>query len=228
MTPTCLEFAGTCLSGINLEGMSVLEVGARDVNGSTRPLVARRCAEYIGVDIEPGQGVDRICDVKDLATVFRADRFDLVVCTEVVEHVAGWRGAVANLKAVLKPGGYLLLTTRSRGFGYHGYPYDFWRYGRDDMKCIFSDFEMQSLEEDPELPGIFVFARKPLAGWKESDLGTVNLYSVLHHRRIGDMPVHWDRTLSFRIKTWAMHNKALLKKLVPHGLRERIYNRVFR
>lgn len=36
--------------------------------------------------------------------------FDVVVCTEVLEHIAGYEAVVAELERVLKPGGHLILT----------------------------------------------------------------------------------------------------------------------
>jgi 2-polyprenyl-3-methyl-5-hydroxy-6-metoxy-1,4-benzoquinol methylase len=53
--------------------------------------------------------------VGDVAALPFADgSFDVVVCTEVIEHVAAPRRAVGELARVLAPGGTLVLTTPNR------------------------------------------------------------------------------------------------------------------
>ena len=52
--------------------------------------------------------------------------FDFILCTEVLEHVAGWALAYANLAWLLAPGGRLLLTC-PHFYPLHEVPYDFWR-----------------------------------------------------------------------------------------------------
>jgi hypothetical protein len=70
-------------------GGRVLEVGSKFVNGSVRPLIERFCKprEYIGVDIEPGKYVDVVLPAERLVDYFGPESFDVVVSTEVVEHV---------------------------------------------------------------------------------------------------------------------------------------------
>ena len=67
----------------------VLEVGSKFVNGSVRPLIERFCQpkEYIGVDIEPGKYVNVVLPAERLVDYFGPESFDVVVPTEVVEHV---------------------------------------------------------------------------------------------------------------------------------------------
>jgi 2-polyprenyl-3-methyl-5-hydroxy-6-metoxy-1,4-benzoquinol methylase len=94
-----------------------LEVGARDVNGSVRPLVeAHLPASYIGLDIEVAPRVDEVLDARHLIRRFGRDSLDAVISTELLEQVRDWRATATNMKAVLKPGGLLLITTQSRGF----------------------------------------------------------------------------------------------------------------
>lgn len=66
------------------------------------------------------------------------------------------------MKDVLKPGVYMYMyiTTRSKGFPFHAYPHDYWRYKPEDMKQIFADFEIISLKKDPE-PGVFLIVKSP-------------------------------------------------------------------
>lgn len=37
--------------------------------------------------------------------------FDLILCTEVIEHIAVWRAAVASMARLLRPGGVIVLST---------------------------------------------------------------------------------------------------------------------
>jgi SAM-dependent methyltransferase len=54
-----------------------------------------------------------------------AGSFDVVICTEVLEHVPDPIGAVMEMGRVLKPGGVLLLTA-PLGSGIHQAPYHFY------------------------------------------------------------------------------------------------------
>jgi SAM-dependent methyltransferase len=103
---------------------------------------------YYGVDIEKGMYVDEICDILDLTKRFKREEFDIVVCTEVIEHVEDWRNGIKNLMEVTKVGGIMLLTSRSKGFGIHGFPKDYWRYEIEDIEKIFENWEIIALEKD--------------------------------------------------------------------------------
>ena len=96
----------------------VLEVGSRFVNGSVRPLIERFCKprEYVGIDIEAGRYVDIILPAERLVDHFGPESFNAVISTEVLEHVFDWRLVVNNMKAVLRRGGYIYITTRSKTF----------------------------------------------------------------------------------------------------------------
>lgn len=164
-----LGWASTALTPTMITGEHVIEVGSYDVNGTVRPLVeAHNPASYVGVDIEPGPGVDLIANVEQLPTMY-PDGFGLVISTEMLEHVEDWRAAFTALAAIIKPGGHMVISTRSPGFGYHPYPVDNWRYPVATTATIIETLGLTILEciadTDPASPGVFAIATKPV-GWK--------------------------------------------------------------
>lgn len=204
-TQGCLDFVRTQLRMEDVRGRSVLEVGALDVNGTVRPIVeAFAPAQYTGVDMAAGPGVDEICDATQLAERFGRDEFDLLLSTELLEHVRDWRRVISEFKQVLKPGGTALLTTRSPGFPYHAFPFDFWRYEPADLRAIFSDFAIDVIEADPGSPGVFLKARKP-AEFVERDTRDHALFSIITGKRAIDVS---DGEIS------AFHRREKRKELV--------------
>jgi SAM-dependent methyltransferase len=196
---SCLDFAKSHLTAEDVRGKKIIEVGSRDVNGSVKHEIAHlQPSGYLGIDIEAGPGVDEICDVYELVERYGKESFDLVISTEMIEHVRDWRGAISQLKQILKPDGVLLITTRSKGFPYHDYPSDFWRYEIEDMKAIFSDMEIEALEADATDPGVLVKARKPLS-FKENNLENQALYSMITSKRSRD--VNFIDMMLFKIKS---------------------------
>jgi len=181
---SCIHFIRNHLSAMEVQGKSVIEVGSYDFNGSVRGAVtALGPSRYLGVDMQMGPGVDEACDALDLVKRFGNDSFDVLLSTEVLEHVADWRKVCGNFKRIIRPGGILLVTTRSIGFPYHGYPFDFWRYEVSDMQSIFSDFHVEAVEKDEESPGVYIKARKPSIH-VENDLADYALFSILKGKRV--------------------------------------------
>lgn len=92
----------------------VVELGSRNVNGSVRPLFPD--AQYIGVDLLPGAGVDVQADAADYTPPVPAD---VVVCCEVLEHTPDAGAIVANAHRILRPGGAFILTAAGEGRDLH-------------------------------------------------------------------------------------------------------------
>jgi SAM-dependent methyltransferase len=67
--------------------------------------------------------IDYICDATDIPV--EGGAFDVVLCTEVLEHVPDPVGVVRELGRVLRPGGTLLLTA-PLGSGLHQVPFHFY------------------------------------------------------------------------------------------------------
>jgi SAM-dependent methyltransferase len=129
-------------------GKRVLEVGSLDVNGSPRVVLERfNPSEYIGVDIAEGKGVDLICRAEDLVSKFGENSFDFVVSTCALEHIEDWKASVSNIKRICKSNGVILIIVPAK-WPKHDYPYDFWRFSKDDMVRIFSDCKIVKLDSD--------------------------------------------------------------------------------
>ena len=181
---TAREFVRKNIQPGTIKGKFIIEVGSLVVNFSVRSIFESFSpASYRGIDIVSGPGVDQICNAENLLIDFGIENFDILISMEVLEHVKDWKRVVSNFKNILKPGGKIFIGTRSRGFDYHGYPYDFWRYELNDMREIFSDFTIDALELDSAGPGLFLKATKPKE-FKEKNLGDYRLYSIVSRRRI--------------------------------------------
>ena len=180
---SCIEFAQRIINREEIQGKSVLEVGSLNINGSLRPLVeAYNPYSYIGIDILTGPGVDEICDSNEICMRFGHEKFDYIIATELIEHVRSWKITISNFKHALKSNGSILITTRSKGFPFHGYPYDYWRYEINDMESIFSDFHIEAIETDTLAPGLLMKARKP-PDFIEVNITEYHLYSIIKGKR---------------------------------------------
>lgn len=153
----------------------ILEVGSGIVNGSPREIIQpMKPSAYIGLDTAHGPGVDIVGSAEHLWQKFERESFDVVISTEMLEHVVNWRRVVSQLKLMVRPNGLLYVTTRSPGFPYHPYPIDVWRYTADHFRQIFSDMKILVLADDPMVPGIFIKAKKATP-FVEKDLSTIEV-----------------------------------------------------
>ncbi len=194
---SCILFGAKNLTKEEVRGKKVIEVGSYDWNGSIRPFVeSLEPSEYVGIDIEKGPGVDVICGAENIVESFGKESFEVVISTELLEHVRDWRKVISNMKNICKPSGTILITTRSYGFHYHPNPYDFWRYELEDMKNIFSDCEILALEKDSTAPGAFIEVRKPNR-FKEVDLSDYELYLIIANKRAKEIQNKDFRSLYF-------------------------------
>lgn len=194
---SCIAFGRANLGENDIKGKRVVEVGSCNVNGSLRSSVERwNPATYIGLDIQKGVGVDFICKAEDIEREFGKESFDVVISTELLEHVRDWRKVISGVKRVCKSNGIMLLTTRSYGYQYHGFPADFWRYELEDMKYIFSDCVILALATDLEVPGVFIKVQKP-DSFAENDLSNYKLYSMVADRKIKELTDKYFKTLYF-------------------------------
>ena len=107
---------------------SILEIGAFDVNGSLKDFKHEDC-EWIGVDLEPGKGVDIVIE-RASKLPFVDNSFDLVVATSVFEHDPTFWLTFNEMLRVVKPDGFIFICAPSNGW-VHRYPMDVYRFYPD-------------------------------------------------------------------------------------------------
>lgn len=94
----------------------VLEFGARNINGDVRDLFAPSC-EITGVDCVNGPNVDHVCLCHDFHST---TLYDVVFCTEMLEHDPHWRSTLESMYRLTKGGGLVFLTCATEGRSEHG------------------------------------------------------------------------------------------------------------
>ena len=79
---------------------------------------------YIGCDMRPGPGVDRVEDLAALS--LRDASAPTILCLDTLEHVFEARRGVDEMLRALEPGGIIILSAPLH-FHLHAYPSDYWR-----------------------------------------------------------------------------------------------------
>jgi SAM-dependent methyltransferase len=101
----------------------------------------------LALDIRQGVGVQILGDAQALG--LRDAAFDVVLCTEVLEHLPEPQKGVDEAWRVLKPGGMLLLTTRFL-FPIHDAPHDYFRFTKYGLRHLLRHFEILELHEETD------------------------------------------------------------------------------
>ena len=126
-------------------GYRVLDVGCGPK--PYYPFFAERASEYIGVDVVAHPAADLVGRVEDLPV--ESGAFDLVLCTQVLEHCDDPVRAVSELRRVTAPGGRVLASTHGVQV-YHPSPQDYWRWTYAGLERLFvENAEWQSVEVTP-------------------------------------------------------------------------------
>jgi SAM-dependent methyltransferase len=97
--------------------------------------------KYIGTDYLSGCSHPDVIS-SALQIPFAANTFDTVVSTEVLEHVPDPLQAMREMRRVLKPGGFLILSTPMY-WPRHEVPYDFFRYPYDGILHLVKESGLQ-------------------------------------------------------------------------------------
>ena len=100
------------------------------------PFFAAVASDYVGVDVVENPAADLLGSVEALPVADAS--FDLVLCTQVLEHCDDPAQAVRELHRVVAPGGRVLASTHVVQV-YHPSPVDYWRWTHAGLRRLFED-----------------------------------------------------------------------------------------
>ena len=100
--------------------------------------------EYVGADLE-GNSLADVPLNEDGSVPLPDAQFDLILSTQVLEHVADPELYVSECHRLLKPGGTLVITTHGIMY-YHPDPVDYWRWTSAGLGRILEAAGLRSVE----------------------------------------------------------------------------------
>lgn len=126
--------------------------------------------EWFGVDIEKSPEVqsrtesnERLITFDGINIPFPDNYFDLIYCKQVFEHVKYPRDLLADVKRVLKPGGYFIGST-SYLEPFHSYSY--WNYTPYGFSVLIEEAKLLLLELRPAIDSLTLIIRRGLGSLK--------------------------------------------------------------
>lgn len=111
------------------------QVAGQESLADLRPLFPGKA--YVGCDMRPGSGVDRVLDLHGLD--LPADSVGTILCFDTLEHVEHPHRAVEEMFRVLRPRGLLAITS-VMDFHIHDHPHDYWRFTPDAFRSLLRPF----------------------------------------------------------------------------------------
>jgi SAM-dependent methyltransferase len=98
------------------------------------PFFADVAEEYVGVDVVENPHAELLGPVEALPVEDAS--FDVVLCTQVLEHCDDPAQAIRELHRVTRPGGRVLASTHGVQV-YHPSPVDLWRWTHEGLRRLF-------------------------------------------------------------------------------------------
>lgn len=140
-------------------GKTVLDYGCGD-----KPyewMFRKKFEQYIGVDLTTTEAADYVVNQEDKLPV-DDQSIDLVLSTQVLEHVKETNHYLQEIHRVLKANGYLLLSTHGV-WPYHPCPNDYWRWTIDGLELIIQQAGFEILE----IQSVFSLLSVSLQLWQD-------------------------------------------------------------
>jgi SAM-dependent methyltransferase len=115
----------------------ILDIAPQDHEGVSEFFINSKIKT---LDIDVKSNCDYICDLcKDNSKIINDNLFDVVFCTEVLEHVSNPFNAVNELYRITKNDGVVICSTPFN-FRIHGPLPDNWRFTEHGLRELFKNF----------------------------------------------------------------------------------------
>jgi SAM-dependent methyltransferase len=135
---------------LDVRDLDVLDLGGRIQ--PYRPLLKERARRYVAVDLRQTPLVNIVARGEQIPLA--SGRFDLVICTQVLEYVPNPAEMIAEIHRVLKPGGCLFLSVPSASV--RDAEQDAWRFLPAALRQLLTGFsELEIVPEGGSLVGFF-------------------------------------------------------------------------
>jgi SAM-dependent methyltransferase len=129
-------------------GLRVLDAGSgRLPEQKMRGEILATGAELHTLDFCPGEGVDFTGDVSALP--FEDASYDMVLSTQVLEHVQDPEKVCSEMARVLKPGGHLFLTT-PQSSPIHNEPWNYFNFTHYGLTLLFEKAGLQVVKKEAQ------------------------------------------------------------------------------
>jgi ubiquinone/menaquinone biosynthesis C-methylase UbiE len=155
-----LKFYGRML--LDLQALTIYKDVSKTVPAFTGDVIDVGCGQspykfllnpgqtkYFGVDIVDAEKFDYhnsdITPFNGENIPFEGDKFNGLICTEVIEHVQHYQQLIDEMHRVMKKGGSGIITIPWSA-RYHYAPYDFFRYTPSSLKIMFSKFSETKIQ----------------------------------------------------------------------------------
>lgn len=124
-------------------GGSVLDVGCG--RKPYKNLFGKQLTGYIGLDVGENKFADVLIKPGE-AFPFSESQFDVVLCTQVLEHAENLEFTLKEIYRVVKPGGKIVATFPFL-YHEHGSPYDFQRFTVNRARILFPNSDIIVLKK---------------------------------------------------------------------------------
>ncbi len=133
----------------------VIEVGSKEYGSTSSFRDFYVGAEYVGIDMAEGKGVDVVVDLTQSIGALKESHFELGICCSVLEHVEKPWLFAANLARLIRPGGRLYMSV-PWVWRYHAYPDDYFRFSHRGVMTLFEEFTWANMFYSTTVSGEFL------------------------------------------------------------------------